>query len=162
MVTSWKLNSKSYQQEDKGDPEKATMRKKIIYMSYITGISAGTLGIGGGMILGPFMLDLGMDPSISTALSGFTVLFTSSSTSTQFVIAGAIHLEHAWVFMVFSLIGSVIGNLLLKQLIRKYNRPSFVVWVIFSILALASIVLPAQAIYNAIENKGSMSFAMPC
>lgn len=69
-------------------------------MSYITGIAAGTLGIGGGMILGPFLLDLGMDPIISTALSGFTVLFTSSSTSSQFIIAGAIHLQHAWVLMV--------------------------------------------------------------
>ena len=68
-------------------------------MSYFTGIAAGTLGIGGGMILGPFMLALGMDPNLSTALSGFTVLFTSSSTTSQFIIAGAIHLQHAWVII---------------------------------------------------------------
>merc|ERR1712196_7287 len=121
-------------------------RKKLLVKSYFTGIAAGSLGIGGGMILGPFMLAMGMDPTISTALSGFTVLFTSSSTTSQFIIAGAIHLEHAWVLMVFSLIGSFIGNMILKRLIKYYNRPSLVIWVIFGILCLACAVLPAQTI----------------
>jgi len=91
---------------------KQRMRRKIFGMSYVTGIAAGTLGIGGGMILGPFMLAMGMDPTLSSSLSGFTVLFTSSSTTSQFIIAGAIHLKHAWGLMLFSLIGSFIGNLI--------------------------------------------------
>jgi uncharacterized membrane protein YfcA len=83
------------------------LRKQILVMSYFTGIAAGTLGIGGGMILGPFMLALGMDPNLSTALSGFTVLFTSSSTTSQFIIAGAIHIQHAWViFLSLIVIGA--------------------------------------------------------
>jgi len=131
-------------------------------MSYFTGIAAGTLGIGGGMILGPFMLGLGMDPNLSTALCGFTVLFTSSSTTSQFIIAGAIHLQHAWVLMFFSLIGSFIGNLILKRMIKKYNKPSLIIWVIFGILSLACLVLPAQTIYNAITKTGAFSFGAIC
>lgn len=157
-VGSYKYNRAAYKAEDGTDVTKFQQRRKIIYMSYITGIAAGTLGIGGGMILGPFMLALGMDPQISTALSGFTVLFTSSSTSTQFTIAGAIHIEHAWVLMIFSLIGSLIGNLALKKLIAYYKRPSFVVWVIFGILLLATFVLPGQAIYDAITKPGALNF----
>ena len=148
--------------EDGDDPVKIKLRKKILIMSYFTGIAAGTLGIGGGMILGPFMLAIGMDPAISTALSGFTVLFTSSSTTSQFIIAGAIHIEHAWVLMLWSLIGSFIGNLILRRIIKKYNRPSLVIWVIFSILALSCLVLPAQTIYNAITKEGVFSFGEVC
>lgn len=127
------LNKKSFDREDNGDADKKLLRKKLLMMAYFTGIAAGALGIGGGMILGPFMLALGMDPGLSTALSGFTVLFTSSSTTSQFIIAGAIHLEHASWFMLFSLIGSFIGNLVLKRMIKYYNRPSLIIWVIFSI-----------------------------
>lgn len=126
-------NKEIFQAEDGNDPVKKRLRRKILIMSYFTGIAAGALGIGGGMILGPFLLALGFDPAIATALSGFTVLFTSSSTTSQFIIAGAIHIEHASWFMLFSLIGSFIGNLLLKRLIKKYERPSIIIWVIFGI-----------------------------
>lgn len=156
------MNKHIYFEEDGDDMAKIKLRRKILIMSYFTGIAAGTLGIGGGMILGPFMLALGMEPAISTALSGFTVLFTSSSTTSQFIIAGAIHIQHAWVLMVFSLIGSFIGNLILKRIIKKYNRPSIIIWVIFGILSLSCCVLPAQTIYNAVVKEGSLTFGSVC
>ena len=138
-------------------------RIKLLIASYFTGMASGTLGIGGGMILGPFLLGLGMEPRISTALSGFTVLFTSSSTTLQFTIAGAIHFSHAWIFMLLSLIGSVIGNIALKELIRRYKKPSILIWIIFGILVLAGFVLPIQMIYNTIHNsKGAFSFGKIC
>lgn len=71
-------------------------RKDIHWTSYIivvyplyalmSGILAGLLGIGGGLILGPLLLELGLHPTISTATSNFLVLFTASSTSIQFII----------------------------------------------------------------------------
>jgi uncharacterized membrane protein YfcA len=116
---------------------------KLLYYSYFTGIAAGSLGIGGGMILGPIMLAMGINPKISAALSGFVVLFTSSSTTVQFTIAGGIHGTHAWLFMVMSLIGSLLGIFALKALMKKYNKPSLLIWIIFGIMCLAFLVLPA-------------------
>lgn len=131
--------------------------------SYLTGTAAGTLGIGGGMILGPFMLAMDMDPQISTALSGFTVLFTSLSTSTQFLIAGAFRLDQAWFFMVSSLIGSIIGAILLSALIAHYKKPSLLIWIIFGILVIAAFVLPIQMISNMFSaKKGLFSFGSFC
>lgn len=127
-------------------------RYKFLGLCYFTGIAAGSLGIGGGMILGPFMLGMGMDAQMSTALSGFIVLFTSSSTSFQFTVAGAIHLRHAGMFMITSFIGSLMGNMILKKIVKHYKRPSILVWVVFTILVLASIVLPSQMVYNTITN----------
>jgi uncharacterized membrane protein YfcA len=54
--------------------------------SFISGVMAGLLGIGGGLIIGPLLLELGLHPVVSTATSNFMVLFTSSSTSIQFII----------------------------------------------------------------------------
>ena len=67
----------------------------IIYpiYSFISGVMAGLLGIGGGLIIGPLLLELGMHPIVSTATSNFMVVFTSSSTSIQFIIFVCINLN---------------------------------------------------------------------
>ncbi len=59
---------------------------KFPLYSFVSGTLAGLLGIGGGLILGPLLLELGIHPVVSTATSNFLVLFTSSSTSIQFIL----------------------------------------------------------------------------
>jgi uncharacterized membrane protein YfcA len=59
---------------------------KFPIYAFISGLMAGMLGIGGGLILGPLLLQLGLHPMVSTATSNFLVLFTSSSTSIQFIM----------------------------------------------------------------------------
>jgi uncharacterized membrane protein YfcA len=59
---------------------------KFPLYSFVSGLMAGLLGIGGGLILGPLLLELGLHPLVSTATSNFLVLFTSSSTSVQFIL----------------------------------------------------------------------------
>ncbi len=53
---------------------------------YMCGMFAGLLGIGGGLILGPLLLDLGLHPVVSTDTSNFLVLFVASSTTIQFIL----------------------------------------------------------------------------
>lgn len=115
------------------------------------------------MILGPVMLALEIDPLVSTAVSGFTVLFTSSSTTSQFTIAGAIHFMHAWLFMLLSLFGSLLGTFVLRKIIKKYNKPSIIVWIIFGVLCLAGLVLPYNMISNILSAKRKvMEFGKFC
>lgn len=65
--------------------------------------------------------------------------------------------------MVMSLIGSVIGVFLLKALIKKYKKPSILIWVIFGILVLAGIVLPVQMVYNILSSdRGLFIFGSLC
>ena len=138
-------------------------RSNLFYLAYLTGVGAGSLGIGGGMILGPYLLGVGVCPELATALSGFIVVFSSTSTSFQFTIAGAIHARHAFVFMFFSFVGSVIGNLTLKSLVKKYKRPSILVWTVFSILLVASFILPAQMVYTSYKDpEHAFSFGEFC
>ena len=58
------------------------------YMAWAfgAGLGSGLLGIGGGMILGPLLLQLGVLPQISAPITHFMVLFTSSATAIQFAI----------------------------------------------------------------------------
>jgi hypothetical protein len=61
------------------------------------GFGSGCFGIGGGTITGPLMLALDMHPQVVAATASFMILFTSSLTTTQFLIVGALNLEYgAW------------------------------------------------------------------
>jgi len=53
--------------------------------SIVTGLFAGLLGIGGGLVIVPLLLELGLFPLMVSTTSSFCVLFTSSLN-----IAGAI------------------------------------------------------------------------
>lgn len=166
---SYKINEEDFKEEDKAIKDKLEvakrmeMRKKLLWASYATGILAGLLGVGGGMILGLYMLSLGMDAVVSTALSTFVVLFSSCATTIQFVVAGAIHARHAQVFMCLSLTGSLIGNLVIKGIVRKYKRPSILIWILFSVLCVATCVLPVEVIHNLIRKaKSAFVFGTFC
>jgi uncharacterized membrane protein YfcA len=61
------------------------------------GFGSGCFGIGGGTITGPLMLALNMHPQVVAATASFMILFTSSLTTTQFLIVGSLNLEYgAW------------------------------------------------------------------
>jgi uncharacterized membrane protein YfcA len=139
------------------------LREKLIWASYSTGILAGLLGIGGGMVLQLYMQGLGMDPMVTTALSTFVVLFSSAATTFQFFVAGAIHFRHAVIFMILSLIGSLIGNLIIKALLKKYKRPSLLIWILFGVLCIATGVLPIEmALTISRRSSSSLSFGPFC
>ena len=139
------------------------VRKKLIWASYLTGVVAGSLGVGGGMIIGNYMLEIGMDAHLTTALSTFLVLLSSTATTFQFMLAGAIHMRHAPFFMLLSLIGSLIGNFLLKALVKKYRRPSIIVWTLFGVMCVAGIVLPFEMVLNIMgKSSSAIAFGKLC
>lgn len=80
------------------------------------------LGIGGGLVINPLLLQMGYAPAVASALSAFVVLFTSASTSTQFLILGAFDYNNALFVAFLSIVGSIIGCILLKALMKKFKR----------------------------------------
>ena len=47
------------------------------------GVAAGLLGIGGGMVKGPLLLEMGVLPQVASATSATMILFTASATTIQ-------------------------------------------------------------------------------
>lgn len=154
---------------DKSIVDDAEYRKKeiwnLVYLlvaSYSGGIGAGTLGLGGGMIMNPVFLSMGVPTEIAACVAGFSVLFTASATTSQFIIAGAINFTQTFIFLIFSAIGSLAGNFLILRSVDKYNRPSILIWILFSILVVAALVLPAMGIYKTIMKEHVFQFDSPC
>ena len=142
--------------------ENAHKLHSLLYSSYFAGTAAGVLGIGGGMILNPIMLQLGFIPEVAAGISGFSVLFTSSATTTQFIIQGSITLRDSVFFLVVSAIGSLLGGIIITYLVKKYKRPSILVWIIFVLIAISAIVLPTMGVYRIFKHGTSLGFEKPC
>lgn len=139
------------------------IRNKIFLASYITGVGSGTVGVGGSMMLSVYMLSLGMDVSLSSFLATFSVLFSSSSTTIQSAIIGAIHIRHAYAVIIMSFIGSILGNCWLRDAVKRWNKISLILWVLVVVLSIAVVVAPIQMLILLFTTpKEAFSFGVFC
>lgn len=129
---------------------------------YFGGMLAGMIGIGGGVVVNPFLLGIGYPPEIAATISGFIVLFTSLSTSTQFMIAGAYDLKNSFFIFIFSVLGSYFGKKYIDSYIVKSGRPSLLVWILLFITLISAVVLPSVGIFKILHEENPFSIGHIC
>jgi len=99
---------------------------KIALLGVLAGLLAGLVGVGGGLIFAPGLLFLGVDPAVTVATSTFCVLFTSSSTTLQYLFLGRIILPLVPVYATVNIIASMIGTTLVVMVSRLKAPKSFI------------------------------------
>ena len=129
---------------------------KLCCIGFLAGFIAGVIGIGGGVVLGPILLDLGIHPIVGTVTTNMLVLITSSSTTFQFILFKMLNLEYGVICIVFSALGSYCGTYLVNTYVKKTGKQSFIVLILFCVVITSAIVLPLSSLINIIEdyNKG--------
>lgn len=130
-------------------------KKKIIQLCLIgllAGFIAGTIGIGGGVVLGPILLDLGIHPIVGTVTTNFLVLITSSSTTFQFILFKMLNFQYGVFCIIFSALGSYCGTFLVNSYVKNTGKQSFIVLILFFVVVISAIVLPLSSIINIIND----------
>lgn len=139
---------------------------KLPIYAFVSGCLAGMLGIGGGLILAPLLLELGLHPVISSATSNFLVLFTSSSTSFQFIYLGMMKLDYSIACTIVSMTGSFLGTIIIQKIIGKSGKYSPLIFTLGITLLVSSIMIPGEAITSFIKSLSSsysiFKFNSPC
>jgi len=116
----------------------STLKTFGIY-SFIAGVVGGLIGIAGGMILGPIMLVMGIDPRVSTAANATMIILTSSTVAVMFVTSGQVPLSHALFFFSVCLVGAYLGKSKIDGYIKKTGRASILIFILASIIAFAAV-----------------------
>merc|ERR1719316_2642495 len=98
----------------------------------VAGCLAGLVGIGGGLIFSPFFLLMGVEPSAAVATSATCVLFTSSSTTCQYLLTGRIDVPLACIYGVANVIASYFGTSFVHHVQDKFMRRSYVSFIILA------------------------------
>lgn len=113
---------------------------KYAIISSFTGLLSTYLGIGGGMILAPFMIHIGMSSEVIVATSSITTFFSSTITCIQYLAANRIKSDYGFAILIISPIYSIIAMLITNKIMSKYKKRSFITMAL-SLLILISIVL---------------------
>lgn len=107
--------------------------------TFLAGIVAGLIGIGGGMVLGPLMLVMGIHPRVSTATTATMIVLTSSSAAIIFVSSGLVPWSYAIFFFFVCLCGAYIGKTHIDGYVKKTGKASILILILATIIGLATL-----------------------
>eukprot|EP00978_Attheya_sp_CCMP212_P035995 scaffold160107_cov53-Attheya_sp.AAC.2 len=107
--------------------------------TFVAGIVAGLIGIGGGMVLGPLMLVMGIHPRVSTATTATMIVLTSSSVAIMFVTSGLVPWSYAVFFFFVCLSGAFIGKKFIDGYVKKTGMASILIFILATIIGLATL-----------------------
>lgn len=113
---------------------------------------AGLLGIGGGMILGPLLLGLGVHPLVTASTSAVLVLFSSSTATFAFAMDGRLNVQFALVYGVLCAFASLTGVTVVGMIVRRSGRTSLVVLILAVIIGLGGLLTALFGGIDAVQN----------
>merc|ERR1711871_460621 len=91
----------------------------------LAGLFAGMFGIGGGIVKGPLMLEMGVDPQVSAATAAFMILYTA-------------------ILFPCGLLCTALGQKIITTYIKRTNHASAIIFIIATIVGLATILMGFQ------------------
>ncbi|KAG7382313.1 hypothetical protein PHYPSEUDO_005045 [Phytophthora pseudosyringae] len=114
--------------------------------SLAAGAVSGMFGIGGGIINGPLLLEVGIDASSASAMTAATVLFSSGMSSLNYAAMGKLDLHLAQLMLPMGLLTTYIGHLCLLKLVRHYNCPSMIIFSMAVIVLVSAVAMSIESV----------------
>ena len=127
-----------------------TKSVKLVAQAYFAGILASLCGIGGGMLLGPTMLSMGLRPQITSATTATTLFMLSTTASLIFVSSGAAPVEYSAVLCFVTCCGALGGKIVISNYVKRTNRTSAIVFILGVIIILSTFMLVGIGVRNFI------------
>jgi uncharacterized membrane protein YfcA len=133
--------------------------------AFVTGALSGLFGIGGGLLLNPVLLQIGIPPQTAAATSSFMVLFCASMSMVQFILLGMQGIGEASVYAGICFVASVVGAVVIERAIRKSGRVSLIVFLVTGIMAVSTVIITffgALDVWAQYTSGAYMGFKLPC
>nr|BAJ91101.1 predicted protein [Hordeum vulgare subsp. vulgare] len=133
--------------------------------AFVTGSLSGLFGIGGGLLLNPVLLQIGIPPQTAAATSSFMVLFCASMSMVQFILLGMDGVGEASVYAGICFVASIAGVVLIERVVRKSGRVSMIVFLVTAIMALSTVIVTcfgALDVWTQYTGGAYMGFKLPC
>jgi len=135
---------------------------KLAMVTLIAGVIAGLIGIGGGMVVGPILLELGFNPQVSSALTATNVLMSSSTVSVLVLMSSAAPIDEALFFGCICFVGAYFGKNFLGKVIRRLGKTSVIIFILGGVIFLAIVAVIAQGILDIATHGIDFKFTNIC
>ncbi|XP_057549008.1 sulfite exporter TauE/SafE family protein 4-like [Amaranthus tricolor] len=129
------------------------------------GTVGGLLGSGGGFILGPLLLEIGVIPQVASATATFVMLFSSSLSVVEFYFLKRFPITYALYLMSVSLLAGFWGQYLVRKMVVFLKRASLIVFILSAVIfasALTMGVIGIEKTVHMINNHEFVGFLDFC
>eukprot|EP01060_Flectonema_neradi_P034907 TRINITY_DN6263_c1_g1_i1.p1 TRINITY_DN6263_c1_g1~~TRINITY_DN6263_c1_g1_i1.p1 ORF type:complete len:507 (+),score=107.16 TRINITY_DN6263_c1_g1_i1:73-1593(+) len=109
------------------------------------GLVAGLLGLGGGELMAPLLLELGMLPKAASATSAYMIIWTTSSNIIHYAVGNDLPSGYSTLFCSIGFVGGLLGRYLAIKFVSKYNRQSVIALSLGLVLAISMILFAYRA-----------------
>jgi len=134
---------------------------RYIVYAFVCGVLAGCLGIGGGLVLSPLLLELGFYPAVASGVSGMAVLVTSTSALLAYGLSGKVYWQFVGLLMPLTFISTMTGKILIDRYAERNNRQSVIIWSVATFLICCLLMLTTRGLIE-LANDPSFQFSSPC
>ncbi|CAK7343330.1 unnamed protein product [Dovyalis caffra] len=129
------------------------------------GTVGGLLGSGGGFILGPLLLEIGVIPHVASATATFVMMFSSSLSVVEFYLLKRFPIPYALYLMGVSVLAGFWGQFLVRKLVTILRRASLIVFILSGVIFASALTMGAVGIEKSmtmIRNHEFMGFLEFC
>lgn len=117
----------------------------------IGGTVGGLLGSGGGFVLGPLLLEIGVIPQVASATATFVMLFSSSLSVVEFYLLKRFPVPFALYLLTVSLLAGFWGQFFVRKLITILRRASIIVYILSGVIFASALTMGVVGIQRSIE-----------
>lgn len=131
----------------------------------MAGIVGGLLGLGGGFILGPLFLELGIPPQVSSATSTFAMVFSASMSVVEYYLLKRFPVPYALYFFCVTIIAALVGQHVMKKVIDVIGRASLIIFTLSITIFVSALSLGGVGLVKMtkrIQHKEYMGFDSLC
>lgn len=122
--------------------------KKFIFIGSFTGFVSTYIGIGGGMLTTPIMIQVGMLPEVVVATSSISTLCSCVISCLNYLASGDLPIVYGTVFAICSAIGSIGGIYASDYIMAVYKKQSPIIFMVALIIFLSMVLLTVNAVDN--------------
>jgi len=146
LVKVWRQKAECGFRYVEGDVEwNETNTIKYPLICSIAGLCAGMFGIGGGIVKGPLMLEMGVRPEVCSATSATMILFTSSAATASYLLFDSLNPHYGIIVFTLGFCNTLIGQKALNVMVKKYGRSSIIILLIATIVAMSAVAMGLES-----------------
>ncbi|PIM99881.1 hypothetical protein CDL12_27623 [Handroanthus impetiginosus] len=133
-----------------GSNMKAHQLMTYCLFGILAGMVGGLLGLGGGFIMGPLFLELGVPPQVASATSTFAMMFSSSMSVVEYYLLKRFPVPYALYFVGIATFAAFVGQHVVRRVIIVMGRASIIIFILASTIFVSAISLGGVGVSNMI------------
>jgi uncharacterized membrane protein YfcA len=106
------------------------------------------------------MLEMGVHPAVASATCATMILFTSITATTSFIVYGELDYDYGAAFLVVGFLSTLVGQLLMQALMKKYNRNSYIAYSVALVVGASALAMTWSSILAIVSGESEQGGGM--